>query len=144
MRGCGMPSMGKAWYRNATSCPLAGKISISVELKPREGFSITWTPKPSARAYQGMVRSIRVASPTGWTTLHPSHIDPSPNNFPSWKVLATRHAHNYSLDPTTSKKITQQHINHRRIFERTNCGGFHPWPMPSVEQNIKHHYYELV
>ena len=32
------------------SCPSAGKIAISMELRPRDGFFITWTHNPSARA----------------------------------------------------------------------------------------------
>ena len=32
------------------SCPSAGKVAISMELRPRDGFFITWTHNPSARA----------------------------------------------------------------------------------------------
>jgi hypothetical protein len=37
------------------SCRSAGKIAISMELRPRDGFFITSTPNPSARACRGTV-----------------------------------------------------------------------------------------
>jgi hypothetical protein len=40
------------------------------------------------------------------------------------------------------KSSPKKHINRRHLFERTNYGSPHPWPMPSNEQKTEHRHYE--
>jgi len=108
MRGWGALSKGKAQYKNAKSCPLVRKIAISMELKHREGFFITWTPNPSARVYQGTIERTKVASPIDGTTLHPSHIDLTLtiSFYERFEVLGT-HA-TTPLTQSPAKNLTQE------------------------------------
>lgn len=84
-RGQGIPLMEKACDKNANSCPFAGKIAISMKLRMREGFSITWKANLSMRAYRGTIRRTRVATPICLTTLHLFHIDPTPKISTHWR-----------------------------------------------------------
>lgn len=75
--------------------------------------------------------------PNGLNHSSPIAYWPHPNNFPSWKLWDTRHVCNHFVDPTTSKKISpMQHINHRRLFKRTNYGGLLPWLIPSESKRL--------
>ena len=42
------------------------------------------------------------------------------------------------------KSSPKQHINSRRLFERTNYGSSHPWPMPSNEKKTEHRHSEQI
>jgi hypothetical protein len=127
------------------SCPSAGKVAISMELRPRDGFFITWTHNPSARA------SCRgtIERELGWPA---QRVDPRSSSIPHLTAprqsrLTEGLSYQARAQPLPRpnhqrKSSPKQHINRHRPFERTNYGSPHPWPMPSNEQKTEHRRYE--
>lgn len=138
-----IPSTAKARDKIATLVPLGGE-NCDLDGAQTEGWVFHYLDTQPFR--QGMSRNGREG--LGWPAqrVEPLFIPPL-RTAPPHSLLTEGLRYQARAQPLPRpnhqrKSSPKQHINRRRLFERTNYGSPHPWPMPSDEQNTEHHRYE--